>query len=140
MMTPSEVHTIQPADVYAQVMDMLREIAVGLALIRTLIWMVGALCLLVVIQILSKYVIFGRIMELLREVRALLTLTESHGRQTDRSAKAVELAVRPLTEQAPVLAAAATAATKEIVERVERIPGQVVEEIEKKKNSDSFHG
>ena len=78
-------HEIGPADVYAKVEHLY-------AIVLWLARLVVVLCVLVVVQIVAKSLIFARVLTLLNRVEKLLELNEQHGKLNDAG-------VRELREQ-----------------------------------------
>jgi hypothetical protein len=67
---------ITPAEVYERVVELD-------AVVRRLIWFVGALCLLVILKTIINLSISVNVLKMLRRVEKLLDLSERHGTLTD---------------------------------------------------------
>lgn len=90
---------IKPDDVYARVLVVEQRIE---ALYRLGQWVLGALCvfcLLVILQIASKFLIFGRVVRVLRAVEHLLSLNEKQAKITDGKADELHRAVKETGEE-----------------------------------------
>lgn len=128
---------IQPADVYLEVLKLRADVQS----MRFTHWVIG---LLVSVQLAATFVIFTRVIAVLRrsianEKRAerLLTLAEKHGHTTDKKVDQMEDSAHQIAKAAPAL----QAATAEVITEVKAVPHLVVKAIEEeKKKGDSQHG
>jgi hypothetical protein len=95
------MYAIEPADVYAQVLQ--------------LRWVVFILFAAVMLQIVAKVVIFGRVIDLLRKAERLLTLAEKHGAVTDDRTDRVAKSARATAEEIKMSVSAVPEKTAEKV-------------------------
>lgn len=109
---------ISPNEVYERVEYL---VAIVLWLAR----LIGLLCLLVLVQIAAKSIIFKRIMHLLNRVESLLVLAERHGQLSDATASDIKGTTLQAARQV-------TATVKTVGEQVKaEVPAAVVQEMKK---------
>lgn len=101
----------------------------------TVLVIVCVLCAFVVIQIVAKVIIFGRVIEVMKRCELLLNMAEMHAKITDSQKERTVDAVEQMHIEAKRVAAVAAVVAKESVQdvkqAVEEVPKKVVEEIQK---------
>lgn len=107
---------VTPQDVYDKVQILTSEL-------WWVVRLVVVLCGLVLLQILAKAIIFGRVMSLLHRVEILLTLAEKHGTLTDEQVESLKNQQTTATRTVVGAVKVAAASIKS------EIPPKVVEEI-----------